>query len=328
MYEGTVAPGRLRSLLQRRPVDGAIVFGVALFIVLLLLNIASNPQTFGLEQLPVTIGFAAPIVLVAFATTPSLLMGSGGIDLSVGPVMGLVNVVIIYQLVERFDVKSPFILIPAALGIGVAAGLINGIIVAFIRIQPIVATLGTYLVYVGLTVLIAPTPGGQAPEWLATLAGTFSFVPIVVALLIWWGFRHLPFYEHLMAYGGDERAVYTSGINVKSIRIGAFAFGGLFAGLGGLSLSAVLGSADPTVGANYTLLGIAAAALGGISLAGGRGGMLRALLGALAIFLLQNLLTFWNVSSFVLQVAYGTILVVAVTANGQFSELVKRVSSR
>lgn len=326
MSEVDVALPRFGSRFGRKAIDGTILFGVVLFVVLLLLNIISTPNTFSLHNLPVTIGFAAPIILAAFAATPAMLMGNGGIDLSVGPVMGLINVVVIFHFVERLGLSSPVVLIPVALGVGILIGLVNGLLVAIVRVQPIVATLGTYLIAAGLTIVIAPTPGGQVPAWLATWAGTFSFVPILLALLIWWGARQLPFYGQLMAYGGDERAVYTSGINVKVLRTGAFALGGLFAGIGGLALSAVLGSADPTVGTNYTMLGIAAAALGGVSLMGGRGGILRALLGALTIFLLQNLLTYWNVSTFLLQVAYGSVLVIAVSINGQLGELVKRIT--
>ncbi|PPF77027.1 ABC transporter permease [Subtercola sp. Z020] len=327
MTSTTAAPTAAKTRLRPRlRTDGTIWFGAALFVLLLILNLASNPNTFGLANLPVTIGFAAPVILAAFAVTPTLLMGNGGIDLSVGPAIGLVNVVVVFYFATRLGLTNPAVLIPVALLLGAFIGLVNGVLVAFVRIQPIVATLGTYLACAGAALLVAPTPGGVVPVWLGSFANTLSFVPIVAAIIIWLVVRRLPFYEHLMAYGGDERAVYTSGISVKLLRIGAFVLGGLFAGIGGLSLSAVLGSADPTVGANYTTLGIAAAALGGVSLAGGRGGLFRALLGALTIFLLQNLLTFWNVSSFALQIAYGVVLVLAVAANGQIGELVKKVS--
>jgi ribose transport system permease protein len=128
-----------------------------------------------------------------------------------------------------------------------------------------------------------------------------------------------------MATGDDERAAFTSGIDTSRMRVAAYVLGGVFAAVAGLSLSAVLGSADPNVGPSYTLTGIAAAALGGVSLAGGRGGLLRALVGALTLFLLQNLLTYLHVSPFLLQVAYGAVLVVAVAVNGQADALLRRL---
>jgi ribose transport system permease protein len=316
----------LRDLIKK--ISSTYYFGIGLFTVLLVANIASNPTTFDSTNLAVTIGFAAPIIIAAFAVTPTFLMGNGGIDLSVGPVMGLVNVVVVYQFVKRFEITSPLVLIPVAVFVGMLFGLINGLVVSFLRIQSIVATLGMYLICSGLAFFIAPTPGGESPQWMNDLGGRLSVVPIIFVLVFWWLLRKLPFYEHLMAYGGDDRAVYTSGISVKGLRMGAFILGGFFSGIGGLSLSGVLGSADPSVGPHYTMLAISAVALGGTSLAGGRGGMFSAVLGSLTIYLLQNLLTFWNVSNYLLEVFYGLVLVVAVAVNGQIGTLIKRLANK
>jgi ribose transport system permease protein len=122
----------------------------------------------------------------------------------------------------------------------------------------------------------------------------------------------LPIYGQLMAAGSDDRAAYTAGVNVTAARLVSYILAGAFAGVAALSLTALIGSADPNVGPTYTLLAISSIALGGVSLAGGRGGLIGAAIGALDIFLLQSVLTFFNVSTFVLQVAYGAILVAAV----------------
>lgn len=315
---------RSRSRRRRRPLDPAVLFGAGFFALILAVNLATNPATFSPENLGVTIGLAAPIVLAAFAVTPTLLVGNGGIDLSVGPLMGLVNVVVVYELIERSGITNPVVCIGAALLVGLAVGLLNGLVVAYVRIQPIVATLGTYLVCSGITLSLLSTPGGSTPGWLNSLSEGTSVVPIIAVLAVWAVFVRRPVYERLMATGGDERAAFTSGIDTGVVRVIAYVLGGLIAAVAGLALSAVLGSADPTVGPNYTLSAIAAAALGGVSLAGGRGGMVRALVGALTIFLLQNLLTYLHVSPFLLQVTYGAVLVVAVAVNGQADSLVGR----
>lgn len=309
----------------RRRVDPALALGFGLFFVLLVANLLTTADSFTPSNLPSTLGLAAPVILAAFAVTPTLLVGNGGIDLSVGPLMGLVNVLVVYELVERAGLANPVVVIVLALVAGAAVGLVNGVLVAYVRIQPIVATLGTYLICAGLTVSLLSTPGGQVPGWLADLADRASFVPIAVVLAVWWGLTRLPFHEQLMATGDDERAAFTSGIDTSRMRVAAYVLGGVFAAVAGLSLSAVLGSADPNVGPSYTLTGIAAAALGGVSLAGGRGGLLRALVGALTLFLLQNLLTYLHVSPFLLQVAYGAVLVVAVAVNGQADALLRRL---
>lgn len=307
-----------------RRLDPATFFGAGFFLLLLIINLATNLSTFSPQNIASTIGLAGPIVLGALAVTPTLLVGNGGIDLSVGPVMGLVNVVVVYELIERAGVSNPVVCVIAALLLGLIVGLVNGALVAYVRIQPIVATLGTYLVCSGVTLALLSSPGGNTPGWLDSLSSTACLILIVAVLAVWALFVRRPAYEWLMATGGDERAAFTSGINSSMVRVVAYALGGLVAGAAGLSLSAVLGSADPTVGPNYTLTAIAAAALGGVSLAGGRGGMLRALIGALTIFLLQNLLTYLHVSPFLLQVTYGAVLVAAVALNGQADALLRR----
>jgi len=177
------------------------------------------------------------------------------------------------------------------------------------------------LIYSGLTIYIMPAPGGSVPDWMATLSSSASIVPILAVAAAWYAVTRLPYYEHLMATGGDARATYTSGVPIVTVRLIAYALTGMFAAVAGLSLTALLGSGDPNVGQQYTLTAIAATALGGVSLAGGRGGIVGAILGASSIFLMQNLLIYFNVSTFLLQMAYGTILVVAVVLN---SEVVKR----
>ncbi|HVX32195.1 MAG TPA: ABC transporter permease [Solirubrobacterales bacterium] len=306
-----------RSFLARaRRLDSGVRLGLFVFALLLVLNLIFASETLRPENLPATLGLASPLILTAFAVVPTLLVGNGGIDLSVGPAAGLVNVVVVYELIGRGGVGDPVVAIAVALAVGLAVGLANGILVAYLRIQPIVATLGTYLVCSGITLSLLSTPGGSVPNWLVELAGNASFMPIVVVLLAWFGFTRLPLHRLLVGTSDDERAVYTSGIDTARVKLVAYACGGLLAGVAGISLSAVLGSADPTVGPNYTLTAIAAAVLGGVSLAGSRGGMVNALLGALAIFLLQNLLTSLHASPFLLQVAYGAVLVAAVALNG------------
>ena len=130
--------------------------------------------------------------------------------------------------------------------------------------------------------------------------------------IAWLVVRRLPDYDQLMAIGSDDRAAYTAGVPVTKVRFIAYVITGLFAALAGLMLTALIGSADPNIGQHYTLIAIAAVALGGVSLAGGRGGMIGAAVGAIDIFLLQSVLTSFNVSTYVLQIAYGAILVAAV----------------
>jgi ribose transport system permease protein len=127
-----------------------------------------------------------------------------------------------------------------------------------------------------------------------------------------------------MAVGSDDRAAYTAGVPVTKVRFIAYVMTGMLAACAGLMLTALIGSADPNIGPTYTLIAIAAVALGGVSLAGGRGGLTGAAIGAIDIFLLQSVLTAFNVSTYVLQIAYGVVLVVAVI----MTALQERLSGR
>ena len=238
--------------------------------------------------------------------------------------MGFVNAIVIQALFLKAGMSSPFVLIPAALLTGAAIGAINGFLTTIVRIQPIVATLGTYLVLTGVTLTILPAPIGPAPAWLKSMSGPLSILPLAAIFLAWWGIRRLPYYDQLMAIGSDDRAAYTAGVPVTKVRFIAYVITGTFAGVAGLMLTALIGSADPNIGATYTLIAVAAVALGGVSLAGGRGGLLGAAIGAIDIFLLQSVLTSFNVSTYVLQIAYGAILVAAVVLTAVQERAVRR----
>src|ERR1700712_2904714 len=253
-------------------------FAVVLLVVLLVVNLFLNPARFQPAAWGTLIGLAAPLVGAALASAPVILGGRGGIDISVGPLMGFVNAIVIQTLFLTSGISSPLVLVPAALVVGAAIGAINGFMATVIRIQPIVATLGTYLVLLGVTLTILPAPVGPAPDWLKAMSGTYSILPLAAMAIAWLVIRRLPYYDQLMAIGSDDRAAYTSGVNVTKVRFIAYVITGLFAGIAGLMLTALIGSA----------------------------------IGAIDIFLLQSVLTSFNVSTYVLQIAYGAILVVAV----------------
>jgi len=286
-----------------------------LFVILIIANVALNPVRFMPSNWGSVLGLAAPRLLAALAVTIPFLAGRGSIDISVGPLMGLINVILVQWLLIDLGVTSPFIVIPAAIILGLLSGALNGFLAAILRIQPIVATLGTYLIYSGLALTILPSPAGSIPPWMTMLSGSLSFVPVGAAMIIWLIVKRLPYYELLMATGSDDRAAFTAGINVPMVRFWAYVLAGLFGGLASLSLTALIGSGDPNIGPGYTMIAIAAVALGGVSLAGGVGGLTAAMLGAADIFLLQNLLSYFNVSSFILQLTYGAVLVLAVCLN-------------
>lgn len=295
---------------------GYAAFATFVFVGLLIANAVLDPA------LVTTTGFRdafstfAPLVLLAMAVTPSVLSGHGGIDLSLGPFAGFCTVLIGTYL-NTGVLGQAYVVVPAVLGMGLVLGLVNGVIVTIGRLQPIVVTLGTYLVVTGLADHYSPGSGGTVPGWVGAISGGWSDVGIVAGSIVaWLALTRTHYYRWLLAVGRDDRTAYASGMSVAAVRTTAYVIGGLLAGIAGLLLTALISGSDSTVGPNYTLTSIAAVALGGTSLAGGAGGVLGSVVGALDIFFIENLLTLANVPVFSLSLAYGGILVVAVVING------------
>jgi ribose transport system permease protein len=288
-------------------------------LALVLLNAAFDHAFVSFNNWASILAAATPFMLTAMAQTAPVLAGNGGIDLSVGPLAGLTNAVLVAVLVPA-GLDGPLPMLAATLAIGGLSGLLNGTLVCIVRVQPIIATLGTFLIYEGLTLEVLPTAGGSAPAWLRAFADRVGGVPgplllYLVLAAAWLGLCATAYRRNLLAVGGDERAAFTAGVNVTAVRIVAYVIAGVLAAFAGLAFTSVLGSADPSVGVPYTLTSVAGVALGGLSLAGGRGGMLGATAGGALLFLVQNLLTLAQVSIFYLQIVTGLILLAALAMN-------------
>jgi len=171
----------------------------------------------------------------------------------------------------------------------------------------------------GFALGYAPSPVSGTVGWLTALGSTWGGVPgglilIVVPLLCWWGLARTPFVRTLLAAGGSETTAYTAGVNIAAVRTIGYTIGGAIAGLAGVAIVAQLHQAEADTGfvIPFILLALAAVAIGGTSMTGGRGGLLGALLGAVVIFLIENLLGAAGLSSFWSQAVYGATLILAV----------------
>lgn len=294
-------------------------FAGLLFLVLLIASVAQNPIIISPRFLTGSVSVAIPLMIGAMAVTPAILAGGGGMDLSVGPLMGFVNVLVVTALLPA-GLGDWWFAVPILLLVGLVVGAMNGWLVAAVRLQPIVATLGTYLVLSGANLWLLPSPLGPVPAWFGALSRSIFGVPGPIAfilgpILIWFCLSRTPFLKTLLAVGGDDRVAYSVGINVTRVRVIAYAIGGLFSAFAGIALTSLIQSADANVGPPFTLQVITAAALGGISLAGGRGSMWGSVFGALTMFLIQNLLTNFGVSVFWQQVVFGATLIAALVLN-------------
>jgi ribose transport system permease protein len=293
---------------------------VPIFIFSILLSAAAmrGPDLISSNGLGSAIIVAAPLILATYALTIIVMAGRAAVDLSIGPLIGFINVGMI-QLQTLGYIESPIAFFIYALGVGVAYQIVLGLIIIFVRVQPIIVSLSGYLALVGLNLIILPRPGGIAPEWMLDWgSGTSIFSPVlailVIATVVWYVLATTAFFGHLRLMGSDERAAYTSGVRIDLVRLGAHAIAGLYAGLAAICFTSLISSGDPTQGTTFTLLAVTALVLGGANLAGGRGGAIGSLFGAMNIYLITFLLGTFNFSifqSFVTDLSYGSILVLS-----------------
>lgn len=246
----------------------------------------------------------------------TLVIISGGIDLSVGPVAALSAVLGAAMLVAGAPVP---LAIAGALAVGVFCGFINGALITWGGLQPFIVTLGGLSLYRALALIytggqpIFGLPDGFRAFTNGSLAGVPNPVVIVAvfALLAWVVLNKSPLGEYFMAVGGNPEAARIAGVPVTLTKLIAYMISGLMAAVAAMVLIGRLGAAEPTLGTLWELDAIAAAAIGGASLMGGRGSILGTLIGCIILGTLRNGLTLMNVQAFYQLLATGIIIIVA-----------------
>jgi ribose transport system permease protein len=287
---------------------GLAVAVVALYVFTLLLRPAYGLEALAIASLPVAFAAAGQAIVVI----------SGGIDLSIGSVIALINAISAVLLMSAPELSVPIVVL--VLLIGILIGLVNGALVVISRVPDIVVTLSMLFVWAGAALLVLPTPGGESVPWLDDLIdGGFviDVVPraLIVLLgivgLVWIPLRRSRLGLSLYAVGSNQLAAFRSGVNVGRTKVVSYAFAGFFAALGGLALTASTGIGQPVPGP-YLLLSVAAIVLGGVSLAGGRGGLLGPIIGIFILGLIRADLLFLGVEPAFSTVIQGLIMVVVV----------------
>lgn len=246
----------------------------------------------------------------------TLVIISGGIDLSVGPVAALSAVLGAAMLVAGVPVP---VAIAAALASGAFCGFINGALIAWGGLQPFIVTLGGLSLYRALALIFTGgTPiFGLPDEFRALTNGNLYGVPnpvvavAILAVLAWVILNKTPLGEYFMAVGGNPEAARIAGVPVTMTKLAAYMISGLMAAVAAIILIGRLGAAEPTLGTLWELDAIAAAAIGGASLMGGRGSIPGTLIGCIILGTLRNGLTLMNVQAFYQLLATGIIIIVA-----------------
>lgn len=301
---------------------------VAIFVLLLVFTrtIQPNYGASGFESL------ARAALPFAFATAgQAVVIIAGGIDLSVASMMSVASVTAAVMMEGASETQGIFVVIFVLL-IGVAMGAINGMLIVFSRVPDIVVTLAMLFVWEGVALMILKAPGGGAAEWLkASIIGsvdvpnipeTYSqWVPKSLVLLVlmlgivWWPLRRSRFGLSLYAIGSSGLAAFRSGVEVNRTKIAAYAITGLFAAMGGLSLTATTGIGAPIPGP-YLLASVAAVVLGGVTLGGGVGGLVGPIIAVFVLRLVRTDLTLMSVDPNITTIVEGTIMVGVVMAGG------------
>lgn len=295
-----------------------LLIAVAVFVALFLTVDLITPGAFSYFEFSFMSAGGAALALAAMGQTVVVL--TGGFDLSAGAVVSLVNVVLASGM--GTDPASQILFAVAALAIGGAVGAVNGFFVAYFRMQPIVVTLATMFIVQGVTLLIMDKPGGMiAPEFMSffmgdAIPGILPAPVLVVAAagLAWLAIRSTRLGVGLYAVGSDEEAARAAGLDTRFTKFRAYVIAGLFYGAAGAFVSAQTGSADPLVGRPMLLQIFAAVALGGTVLGGGRGGAIGSIIGAYTLMIAVNILLVLNVSAYYSSVAEGLLLILAVLA--------------
>jgi len=296
----------MKDLRLRLRQNQGLLIALALFVLLYGAYSLAHPTGFSATLIGQNANESLVLVAAAMAQTFPVL--TGGLDLSVGAIITLVNCVGSHVLAGSAVQNALGVLL--CLAVGTAAGFCNGCLVVYGRLQPIIATLASATIFAGIALFLRPTPGGQVDDHLAfaatfdlnellsalgaaPLRGPLAFLgdtpsPLIWMLLvaaIWSYYRRTRYGLGAYAVGASQEAAFMSGVRIQRVKLVAYTLSGLFAAVGGLylTLQTNSGSADIPQSGAYTLNSIASVVIGGTSLYGGVGGAIGSLFGALVL---------------------------------------------
>jgi ribose transport system permease protein len=304
--------------LRRMARERRLLIAFAVFLALLATVASIGSVRLSYYDLSQMAASGATLALAAIGQTIVIL--SGGFDLSAGAAISLVNVSLASSLQDPN--LSPLLIVAAGIGIGMTSGAFNGFFVAVLGMQPIVVTLATMFILQGVTLLIMDKPGGLVSPALGDLLigdAIPNLLPkpsllIILALALWAWLKRTNFGVAIYAVGGDIDSARAVGVRTRFVQFMVYVIAGGFYGLAGVFISAQTGSADPLIGNPMLLQMFAAVVVGGTKLGGGRGGPLGTVFGAYILMMVVNILLVLNVSAYYSTVAEGSILILAVLA--------------
>ncbi len=303
-------------------------FPLILLILSIIINLILQPNMFDRDTLNSNMRVFLPLILLAVGQAVVLL--GGGIDISVGSIVGIVNTILATRVGLEGSPERMWQFVLISLLVGVLAGAINGFFIAYLRLQPIITTYATSFLYAGFALFILPNPGGGIPADIANLYRTstplglpLAFYIVAVVLLIWIYVSSTRYGKYLFAVGGKADAAYETAVPVTFVQFSIYVISGLMAALSGIAITMLSGSGNAEIGSSMTLNSITAAVIGGNSFSGGIGGVTGPVLGAITLSLIQNIISFAHIDTWWETLVKATIIVVALAAPGAI-DLIRR----
>jgi len=287
-----------------------VMFGLGAYIL------STNDKYLSLFNISSMLLLGTALGFIALGQTIALL--TGGLDLSVGPLAGLLVVVISFFATDEFTVASLLFGLLAMLAVSIAVGLFNGVLIRFVRFTAVAATLATYIALQGLSFVLRDSPGGFINVDITSVITykvgpiPLAFVVLVLAVaLVDWKLRSRPWGWKIRAVGSEEEAARRVGVQTNKIVISGYVLTSIFTLFGAVLLTAQLGVGDPSQGIGYTLSSITAVVLGGTSLLGGRGSFVGTLLGSLLLIQVLNATVFLGLTQTWQYVLQGGLILIA-----------------
>jgi ribose transport system permease protein len=311
---------RWDTLTVRQPA----LFALILLILSLVINLILQPNMFARETLNSNMRVFLPIILMAIGQAIVIL--GGGIDISVGGIVSIVNTVLATRVGLDGSPAEMWKYIFVSLLIGLVAGAINGFFIAYLRLQPIITTYATSFLYTGLALFILPNPGGGIPASIAALYRDttpfnlpLAFFIIAIFLLLWFYLSSTRYGRFLFAVGGKPEAAYETAVPVTMVQFSTYVISGLMAAFSGIAITMLSGSGNGEIGGPMTLNSITAVVIGGNSMSGGVGGVVGPVMGAITLGIIQNIISFASIDTWWETLVKATIIVVALAAPGAIS---------
>lgn len=288
-----------------------------------------QPGTLSVGEIGTIVGTALPLAILALGE--GIVILTAGVDLSVGGLLSLGTAIAATHFTSAGATAEWSVII---LAIGLAAGVVNGILVGVLGLQPFIVTLATWSIYDGIALYVLPLEGGSVPTGYANwISGDVAHIPnpvivLVVAAVVWLWFKETRVARRILAVGSDREGARMAGVSLGRTTTVAYALSGLCAAGAALFYVMLTASGDPTAGDSLILPAVAAVVIGGTSLFGGQGGFIGTIAGVLILTLVGDVVFVLHLPSYSSVLAQGLLLIIAVVLGGYLRSVQTRRKER